>query len=275
MNEGIVVKQTPTPNTRATLRRDFEQLGVKSGSTVIMHSAMSKLGWTVGGPMPVIQAMMDMLTPAGTLVMPSHSSDNSDPAHWQNPPIPQDWWQIVYDEWPAFDPATTPTRQMGIIAETFRRWPGVVRSYHPTGSFAAWGQHAEWITTEHQLNAQFGERSPLARIYDLDGQVLLLGVVHGNNTSLHLAEHRSNYWGKALEKQGSAILVNGERRWVAYDMLAYDADDFEQCGADYETSIGYIPGKVGQAEARLISQRGVVDFGMRWLEQNRRPQASA
>ncbi len=271
MNEGIIVNQTPAPNTRATLRRDFEQLGVKPGAVVLMHSAMSKLGWTVGGPIPVIQALMEVLTPVGTLVMPSHSGDYSDPSCWQNPPIPQDWWQVVYEEWPAFDPVITPTRGMGMIADTFRHWSGVVRSYHPTGSFAAWGQHAEWIAAEHQLDAPFGERSPLARIYDLDGQVLLLGVVHANNTSLHLAEHRSNYPGKAMEKQGSAILVNGKREWVAYDMLAYDSDDFGQCGADYEASIGYVPGKVGQAEAHLVSQREVVDFGVRWLEQNRRP----
>ena len=275
MNEGIVVNQTPTPNTRTTLRRDFEELGVKPGAVVLMHSAMSKLGWTAGGPIPVIQALMEILTPVGTLVMPSHSGDYSDPSCWQNPPIPQDWWQTVYEEWPAFDPATTPTRQMGIIADTFRHWPGVVRSYHPTGSFAVWGQHAKWISAEHQLDAPFGEQSPLARIYDLDGQVLLLGVVHANNTSLHLAEHRSNYPGKAMEKQGSAILVNGKREWVAYDMLAYDSDDFEKCGADYEASIGYTPGKVGQAATPLASHRGVVAFRVRSLDQHRRPKDPA
>jgi aminoglycoside 3-N-acetyltransferase len=54
--------------------------------------------------------------------------------------------------------------------------------------FAAWGRHTAWIAAEHSLNHPFGETSPLAKTYDLDGRILLLGVTHSNNTSLHLAE---------------------------------------------------------------------------------------
>jgi aminoglycoside 3-N-acetyltransferase len=271
MSEGNIVTQTAMPNTVSSLRRDFENLGVQSGAVIIMHSALSKLGWTAGGPVAVVQAILDVLTPDGTLIMPTHTSENSEPSYWQHPPIPENWWQIVRDEMPAFRPEITPTRQMGAIVEVFRSWPGVRRSNHPQHSFAAWGKHAEIITATHALES-FDDHSPLARIYDLDGQVLLLGVNHSNNTSLHLAEYRSNFPSKGIEKQGGAMLVNGKREWVTWEMLTYDSEDFEQCGAAYEANIAYMAGKIGQAEARLVSQRGIVDFGVHWFEENRQGQ---
>jgi aminoglycoside 3-N-acetyltransferase len=56
----------------------------------------------------------------------------------------------------------------------------------------------------------------LSRLYDLDGSVLLLGVDHDNNTSLHLAEYRADWPGKAYVTSGAAMLVDGERQWVSF-----------------------------------------------------------
>ncbi len=268
-HEKDVVKATQQPNTITTLKNDFKALGIKPGLVIIMHSSLSKIGWTVGGPVAVIEALMQILTPEGTLIMPTFSGDNSDPSFWENPPVPESWWDIIRNEMPAYHPKITPTRGMGAIVDTFRNWPNVIRSNHPISSFAVWGKYAEFITQNHELLADLGENSPLARIYDLDGKILIVGVSHENNSSLHLAEYRSSFANKQRRLTGSAIFINSERRWVEWEELDLNTDDFELLGSDFESKIKYSPGKVGLAEARLLSQKEMVNFAVEWFNKNR------
>lgn len=269
ISEGDVVKITKYPNTITSLKRDFKTLGVEHGSIIILHISLSKIGWTVGGPVSVIKALMQVLTSEGTLVMPTFTSDNSDPSRWENPPVPKSWWNTIRQEMPAFKPKITPTRVMGVIAETFRNWSNVLRSNHPITSFAAWGKYAKFITENHKLTADLGEDSPISRLYDLDGQILLVGVTHENNSSLHLAEYRSDFPGKKFISNGCAMTVNNQRQWVEWEGLAHNSDDFKQLGKDFESKINYKLGKIGLAEARLISLRAIIDFGIDWLKENR------
>jgi aminoglycoside 3-N-acetyltransferase len=92
------------PRTVDSLAADFSALGMRPGMTVIVHSSMRSIGWICGGPVAVILALERILTPEGTLVMPAHSGDLSDPAKWQYPPVPESWWQPIRDTMPAFDP---------------------------------------------------------------------------------------------------------------------------------------------------------------------------
>lgn len=269
ISEGDVVKITKYPNTITSLKRDFKTLGVEHGSIIILHISLSKIGWTVGGPVSVIKALMQVLTSEGTLIMPTFTSDNSDPSRWENPPVPKSWWNTIRQEMPAFKPKITPTRVMGVIAETFRNWSNVLRSNHPITSFAAWGKYAKFITENHKLTADLGEDSPISRLYDLDGQILLVGVTHENNSSLHLAEYRSDFPGKKFISNGCAMTVNNQRQWVEWEGLAHNSDDFKQLGKDFESKINYKLGKIGLAEARLISLRAIIDFGIDWLKENR------
>lgn len=268
-HEFEVVKKTNVPNTIDSLKHDLKSLGVQKGAVIIMHSSLSSIGWTVGGPISVITAMMELLTPKGTLVMPTFSGDNTEPSNWQYPPVPESWWEIIRENMPGFERKTTPTRGMGCIVETFRSFQKVFRSDHPISSFAAWGKHAKKITKDHKLNSDLGENSPLSRIYDLDGQILLLGVSHESNTSIHLAEYRCDYRDKQFMPNASAIKVKNGRKWVVWNELNHHIDDFEQLGQDFERLIQYKPKKVGLAESRLLSQRKMVDFAVKWITENR------
>ena len=206
----------------------------------------------------------------GTLVMPTHSTQNTDPAHWQIDPLPPEWWQPYRETVPPYQPAITRTFFMGAIPETFRIMPDVQRSTHPYWSFAAWGKHAAAILQPHELMAGLGDDSPLGRLYALDASILLLGVGHGNNTALHLAEYRAQI-PKPTEKQGCAMLVNGRREWIAHELFTINADDFVELGAAYETSYpdAVMPGQVGNASTRRLRLRPMVDYAVNWLEQTR------
>jgi len=161
---------TPRIITTRSLIADFARVGLTAGQTLIVHTSMRALdGYVVGGPVAVVDALMDVLTPTGTLVMPTHSSDNTDPSSWQRPPMPSAHWETIRAEMPPYRLAITPTNRMGQINEAFRCYPGVRRSTHPAFSFAAWGEHARFVTTGQSLDNSVAERSPIGRIYDLEG----------------------------------------------------------------------------------------------------------
>lgn len=271
MREQKIVQQTMGhPATVDSLMIDLANLGVRPGMILLVHSSLSTLGWVCGGPVAVVLALEQLLGPQGTLVMPTHSSDLSDPATWENPPVPPEWWGIIRQTMPAYQPDLTPTRGMGAIPECFRKQPGVQRSVHPQMSFAARGPKAAFITAHHSLAFGLGAESPLARLYDLEGWVLLLGVGHGNNTSLHLAEYRADYSGKKFIKSAAPVHFAGQRRWVEFEDLAWDDSDFEMIGENFTRQTGQVRhGQVACATALLMPQRPLVDHAIKWMEQNR------
>jgi aminoglycoside 3-N-acetyltransferase len=267
MSEHALIDRTPEPCTRESLGADLRALGVAPGMTLLVHSSLSSLGWVCGGPVAVVQAVMDVLTPEGTLVMPTQSGDLSDPADWSRPPVPSAWLSAIYAHMPAYDPRVTPTRGMGRIVETFRTWPGAVRSSHPLLSFAAWGNQSQRIIEDHQLAYGLGEGSPLARMYELDGRVLLLGVGYDSSTTFHLAEYRAP--GQTVRSEGAPIIENGQRVWKTHDDIELDADVFPQIGVEFEASGAVTQGRVGSAQAQLFSSRAAVDFAQSWLTARR------
>lgn len=257
-----------TPHTRRTLAAQLRDLGVREGSVLLVHSSMRALGQVCGDTVAVVEALRDAVGAAGTLVVPTHTPANSDPAGWQHPPVPPRWWPVIREESPPFDPAITPSRWMGALAEQVRTWPGARRSDHPQVSFAALGPAAETVTAGHALDEMLGERSPLARIYELDGDVLLLGVDHGSNTSLHLAEYRVPE--PPRQRKGAAVRTpGGGRAWVWWEDVHEDESDFEDIGRDLEATGAVRIGPVGDGEGRLMRQRAAVDFAVRWLPANR------
>ncbi len=266
--ERAAIERVDEPVTASTLVADLRGLGVDPEATVLVHSSLSALGWVAGGAQAVVDALLEAVTETGTLVMPTHSGQYTDPAGWSNPPVPDAWVDPIREAMPAYRPAVTPTRGMGAIPECFRTYPGVVRSRHPTDSFAARGAEAEAIVADHAFDDGFGEGSPLARLYERDAAVLLLGVGHERNTSLHLAEHRANVPKRRVTNR-APVLDGGRPVHVEYDDIELDDDDFAALGADFARRFDVPTGTVGAATARLVNQRTIVDFAVDWFESNR------
>ena len=153
------------------LRKDeatdqLRALGVKQGGVLLVHASFRAVRPIEGGPSGLIEALRDAVGSDGTLVMPSWSGDDDQP----------------------FDPMITPASpSLGVVADTFWRLPGVRRSEH-VFAFAAVGPQAAAITADPLPLPPHIPESPVGRVQGLDGQVLLLGVGHDADTTLHLAE---------------------------------------------------------------------------------------
>ncbi|RJS61525.1 AAC(3) family N-acetyltransferase [Bacillus sp. PK3_68] len=264
MTGNHLVQQTESFITTETLQKDLHSLGIKPGSTVMVHSSLRSLGWIAGGEVTVIQALMAAVSNSGTIVMPSQTTHNTDPKYWQNPPVPEEWWPGIRYFMPAYLPDITPTVGMGRIAELFRTFPGVKRSLHPSSSFTAWGKYASFIIDNHSIDFAFGEQSPLARLYDLDASVLFIGTDYSTCTAMHLGEFRADDGRKAFE-QGSAMLENGERIWKTYMELEENSEQFNEIGRAFEKEHTMTNGTVAQAACKLIEIRPLIDFTARYL----------
>ena len=258
------------PITKTEIKEAFTQIGLKAGAVVMVHTSLSAIGYVCGGAQTVIEALTETVGTEGTIMMPTQSWKNLDPEVGVHPEVSEDEWQTIRDNWPAYDKRTTPTQTMGTVAELFRQWPGSLRSDHPARSVTANGKYATYLTDHHDLSNIFSDGSPIGRLYELDGYVLLIGVGYDKNTSLHLADARTNYPSKHTVTEHSAVMENGQRVWKAYENLYVDGKDFAEIGNAFEATHTVSKVKLGNATLRLMRQRELVDFAVRWIETNRK-----
>jgi len=262
MTEEQQIARSERPLTVASLVGDLLSLGIQFGDTLLVHTSLSSLGWVNGGPVAVIEALLRAVGPEGTIVMPAHSAGLTDPANWGAPPVPASWHQTIRETMPAYDPGTTPTRDMGRVAELFRTWPGALRSDHPSASFAARGPLAGHIIGRHDLTDPLGEGSPLGALYRRDAKVLLIGVDFDRCTALHLAERRA--WpDRPRIAEGAPVMRDGQRRWVAFEVPGVmDSAAFLPIGASALRSGMATARALGEGRGILVGMRQIVDHAV-------------
>jgi len=216
---------------QVAVTRQIAALGVQRGGVVLVHVAFSKLGPIEGGPDGLIEALRAAIDPGGTLVMPSMCDDDDIP----------------------FDRSRSACRAVGLVADTFWRMPGVLRSDNPH-AFAACGPQAARITQPHPVDAPHGVNSPPGRVYDLDGQVLLLGVGHDADTTIHVAENLAGV--RYRRPKYATVFEDGRPR-------RYEYGETDHCCARFGQLDEWLGKKqrraiVGRAEARLAGSRDIV-----------------
>ncbi|MBC8161059.1 MAG: aminoglycoside 3-N-acetyltransferase [Roseiflexaceae bacterium] len=260
---------TPEWITQGQLVRDLERLGISAGQTLMVHSSVRAVGAVIGGPNTIIQALLDVLTPAGTLMMY---------VGWQEAPTDMDDWPeamraLFYEACPAYDPRTArAVRDHGILVECFRTWPGALRSDHPDCSMSALGANAAWLTADHPLMYGYGMGSPLHKLCELGGSVLMLGAPLDTITLLHYAEHRADLPDKHIKRYMCPILSAGQKVWV--NLEEYDTSDtvidadyrFDTIALEYlETGKGR-SALIGRAQSYVFEAADLATFGIQWLE---------
>ncbi|MCP3819769.1 AAC(3) family N-acetyltransferase [Streptomyces sp. A3M-1-3] len=255
------------------LASQLSALGVEGGAVVMVHASLRRVGAVEGGPRTVIRALRHVLGPDGTLVVPAFTSENSDTSTSfleRVRGLSDEARAAVLADMPAFDRAATPALSMGSLAETLRLTPGALRSDHPQTSFAALGPHAEKVVAGHRPDCHLGEGSPLAHLYGVRAQVLLLGVGFERCSAFHLAEYRVPR--PPRRHYRCVVSCHDERRWWQYEDVDLDDSDFAALGADFEHSdeTGAVrAGPVGSAHCRLVRFRDAVDFAQRWIPSHR------
>jgi aminoglycoside 3-N-acetyltransferase len=219
------------------LIRQLHELGVERGGVLLVHTAFSKLGPVEGGPQGLIGALREALGPDGTLAMPSMSDDDDIP----------------------FDAAKAACIGVGVVADTFWRLPGVLRSDNPH-AFAAIGPRAAEITGAHSLDVPHGVDSPVGRIHEMDGQVLLLGVGHDANTTIHLAEALAGV--RYRRRKYLTVVTAGRPTRYEYGETDHCCENFSLMDAWLEEARLQRRGSLARADARLARSRDIVDAAL-------------
>ena len=164
------------PIVHRQLVRDLIRLGLEA-DMVMVHASIRAVGQVLGGPDVVIRALLDVVGTAGTIVMYVDWEDAVQ--RLTRDDVSEQLEARWLEEFPPFDPKTSRARRAyGILREFLRTWPGACRSGNPDVSVAAVGAQAQWLCTDHPLPYGYGSGSPLAKLVDVRGKVLLLGPAH-------------------------------------------------------------------------------------------------
>ncbi len=157
------------------LIKDFRQIGLKKGDIALVHSSLKSLGFVNGGANAVVKALMEVLGPNGTLAMPTNPMRGGVLLNCQR-------GGFIFDL--KKDRAYT-----GAIPNFLLTVKGIHRSIHPTHSISAIGRYAKEITEKHHIgNRTYGENSPWAKIIELNGKILGLGITLAWTTQYHHLE---------------------------------------------------------------------------------------
>ncbi len=229
---------------RAEIVRQLRALGVGEGGVLLVHASFRTVRPVEGGPAGLIAALREAIGPAGTLVMPSWCDDDSVP----------------------FDPLASPVAaDLGILAETFWRLPGVVRTDHAF-AFAAAGPWAGHITADPLPLPPHRPESPVGRVHELDGEILLLGVGHDADTTIHLAEVLAGV-PYGITKH-ITVLRNGRPERLDYFETDHCCERFALADGWLRGRGAQAEGPIGHAHARLFRARDVVAAAVERLRED-------
>lgn len=228
----------------AEIADQLRALGVREGDVLVVHTSFRAVRPIECGPLGLITALRETLGPKGTLVMPSWTGNDDEP----------------------FDRQTTPaSKDLGVVADMFWRQPGALRSEH-CFAMAAAGFEARFVTGDPLCFPIHGPKSPIGRVHDLDGKVLLLGVDHDADTMLHFAEIVADVPYRV--RKHITVLKDGRPTRIDYLENDHCCQGFNLANEWLRAHGLQAEGVVGHAHARLARARDIVDVALARLRRD-------
>jgi aminoglycoside 3-N-acetyltransferase len=255
------------------LSEQIRELGVEPGDTLMVHASLRAIGPVDRGADGVIDALQAAVGPAGTLIMILGAD-----LAWYSVSEPSlESASDLAKRFAPFDKDRTPAmREIGWLAEVFRRRPGVCVTDHPDGRFAAWGARADELLADTPWDHYYGPDSVLDRFCRMGGRILRLGANLDTVTALHLAEYRAALPDK--RQRTIYFLVAGpagpEIRQVTsldneFGIVDWRGEDYFALILKAYFAAGHgVHGRVGGAQTELIEAPHLVRFGTTWMEAN-------
>lgn len=195
--------------TTKDLISDLKSAGFREGDVIMVHSSLSRIGNVDTGADGVIQSLMEGVTQAGTILMPTYGSASEVEDDYKNGKIVD---------------LRVKASTTGIITEKFRQKPHVYRSSHPFSSVCAWGKHAEYVTSSHADDRRICHpNSPIARFVDLKGKVVGIGVGLGPISIYHVIEDTWDKFPFEVHSQPFQVeYIDNNGKNVIRDVVKYD-----------------------------------------------------
>ena len=228
--------------TTAEIARGLRALGICAGEHLIVHSSLKSLGYVEGGAPAVVEALLEVLGPEGTLMVPTFTHSATE----------------------YFDPLESPSKN-GAITEAARLRPEARRSLHPTHAVTVIGPDAEELLADDVNCGALGKGCALDRLARKGGRILLLGVNHKANSIIHGGEDyagdpdRTRRWSPENPKR---VIVKhperGEEEVLLTSMMGSTVA-FERMEGELRAGGKLVEGRIGEASCQLMKGQDVID----------------
>ncbi|WMT88831.1 aminoglycoside 3-N-acetyltransferase [Pelagibacterium sp. 26DY04] len=258
--------------SRSDLSSDLRNLGLGDGDIVMVHAAVSAVGEMINGPDTLIDALREAGGEAGTVMAYTDWDARYEALLDEGGRVPEEW----RDKVGGYDARRSRTvRDNGIFPEFLRTTPGAVRSANPGASMTAIGARADWLTKDHPLDYGYGPGSPLAKLVEAGGKVLMIGAPLDTMTLIHHAEHLAQLPDKRIKRCEVPFATAGGVVWrMSEEFDTADAVCPQLDGVDYFTIIvtTYLEGGrgregfVGDARCVLVDAKGMLEHAVTWIE---------
>ena len=219
--------------------QDIRAMGVRAGDLLLVHSSLKSIGRVQGGAETVAHALVDVVSPDGTVFVPTFNFG-------QHP----------------WDPKTTPS-MVGAITEAFRHLPGAQRSLQSTHPVSAIGPRAAEILSGHEKTHPFGVDSPLGQLWKLNAWVLLLGCGHNSSSMIHIAEEEADV--PYLYRTRVQTIIDGDRRFEVTVRRPGRSNGFFKIDAPLRARGAIIDGRVGDAPSMFMRADDIVQTALGML----------